>query len=357
MVNKDSIGFSNFTNFARGFEQYVPSKERLVDVSLLYLVQNAFGYESISVSYHPLGAFRSIEIVGNCDVNRVKSSYINDFQKKDPYAAYITKTCKKDPKTTTLQSSKAFNHNYYTHEYYQFINTFGAAYALTVPLGDYRLTVYRNIGDRDFSNNEHEAMELLGELLKQKLSSEIQRSSIADAYMAENNALDSIGIGVLTFTSKYQIVNCNETGINLICNLTQTDFLSCACKTLHNIALKDGVEKRNRSNTPSIWLKLNNHIIVVDEKNSSSEKQYTMTIYSCEGNHSKNIDSGLLIRQYGLSEREIEIAILLVNGKSYQEIGDTLYISLNTVRTHVSNMYRKLGIDNKKLLSGIIQSL
>ena len=356
MVNKDSIGFSNFTNFARGFEQYVPSKEQLIDTSLLYLVQNTFGYENISLTYHPKGAFSSIELIGNCDVARAKSSY-NDFQKKDPFAAYIKKTCQKNPGTTTLQSSKVFKSNYFLHEYYQYINSFGLAYALTIPVSDYRLTVYRSKGDRDFTSNEHEAMELLGELLKLKLLAEPQLSSIVDAYMAENNALDSIGIGVITFTSKYQIINCNETAIDLMCNLAQTENLSCACKTIYNQMLKDGVQRKNRSNTPSIWFKYNEHIIVVDEKCCSAEKQFTMTIYSCDRHTSKNIDTDLLMRQYGLSEREIEIAILLVKGKTYQEIANELYISLNTVRTHVSNTYRKLGIDNKQLLSGIIQSL
>ncbi|MDR3295192.1 MAG: helix-turn-helix transcriptional regulator [Clostridiales Family XIII bacterium] len=48
----------------------------------------------------------------------------------------------------------------------------------------------------------------------------------------------------------------------------------------------------------------------------------------------------------GLSRRETEVALLLATGKSYQETADLLFISINTVRTHVCNVYRKLGIDN-----------
>jgi len=45
-----------------------------------------------------------------------------------------------------------------------------------------------------------------------------------------------------------------------------------------------------------------------------------------------------------LSLREQEILNELISGKRYQDIADALFISLETVRTHVRNVYKKLHI-------------
>jgi DNA-binding NarL/FixJ family response regulator len=45
-----------------------------------------------------------------------------------------------------------------------------------------------------------------------------------------------------------------------------------------------------------------------------------------------------------LSEREKEVLNALSNGKSYQEIADILFISIDTVRQHIRNIYSKLQV-------------
>jgi DNA-binding CsgD family transcriptional regulator len=49
----------------------------------------------------------------------------------------------------------------------------------------------------------------------------------------------------------------------------------------------------------------------------------------------------------GLSQRELEVLRLLAIGKSNQEIADALFISLNTVATHVRNILTKTGCINR----------
>jgi DNA-binding NarL/FixJ family response regulator len=48
-----------------------------------------------------------------------------------------------------------------------------------------------------------------------------------------------------------------------------------------------------------------------------------------------------------LSAREKEILSLLVDGLSYKAIGDRLFISPHTVRTHLKNIYEKLHVHSK----------
>jgi LuxR family transcriptional regulator, maltose regulon positive regulatory protein len=49
----------------------------------------------------------------------------------------------------------------------------------------------------------------------------------------------------------------------------------------------------------------------------------------------------------GLGERELAVLRLLASDLSQREIGAELYISLNTVKFHSRNIYRKLGVSSR----------
>jgi NarL family two-component system response regulator LiaR len=48
-----------------------------------------------------------------------------------------------------------------------------------------------------------------------------------------------------------------------------------------------------------------------------------------------------------LSEREMEVLLLLGEAKTNQEIADQLFIGIKTVKTHVSNILQKLGLEDR----------
>ena len=53
------------------------------------------------------------------------------------------------------------------------------------------------------------------------------------------------------------------------------------------------------------------------------------------------------IAKLGLSERELEVLNLIAKGYSNQEIGEHLYLSENTIKTHVSNLFMKLHVKRR----------
>lgn len=48
-----------------------------------------------------------------------------------------------------------------------------------------------------------------------------------------------------------------------------------------------------------------------------------------------------------LSPRENDVVKGIVAGKSYKMIADDLFVSINTIRTHIKNIYKTLGINSK----------
>ncbi len=52
-------------------------------------------------------------------------------------------------------------------------------------------------------------------------------------------------------------------------------------------------------------------------------------------------------KEYGLSEREKEILTSLSGGNSYKLIADKLFISIDTVRSHIRHIYKKMYVHNQ----------
>ena len=48
------------------------------------------------------------------------------------------------------------------------------------------------------------------------------------------------------------------------------------------------------------------------------------------------------LQRLGISKREYEVLELMAQGLSNQEIADKLFVSLNTIKTHSSNLFVKL---------------
>lgn len=48
-----------------------------------------------------------------------------------------------------------------------------------------------------------------------------------------------------------------------------------------------------------------------------------------------------------LSERELDVAVAVGQGRSNADIGAELFMSLATVKAHISRLFTKLGVENR----------
>jgi two-component system, NarL family, response regulator LiaR len=53
------------------------------------------------------------------------------------------------------------------------------------------------------------------------------------------------------------------------------------------------------------------------------------------------------LQRLGISKREHEVLELMAQGMSNQEIADKLFVSLNTIKTHASNLFLKLEVGRR----------
>ena len=71
-------------------------------------------------------------------------------------------------------------------------------------------------------------------------------------------------------------------------------------------------------------------------------------------------ESGDLYRvkagEYGLTEREEEVLLLMLKGRNLPFISEKLVISKNTVRSHFKSIYRKCGVHSKQKLLDLFEA-
>ena len=68
------------------------------------------------------------------------------------------------------------------------------------------------------------------------------------------------------------------------------------------------------------------------------------------------VDLDRFFSQHNISKREQEIIHLILKGKSNRDIEDELYISLRTVKNHIYNIYKKIGVKSRWQLINMIRN-
>lgn len=65
------------------------------------------------------------------------------------------------------------------------------------------------------------------------------------------------------------------------------------------------------------------------------------------GGENNDTRSLAILDQADFSERELDVLLFMCHGYTNSEIADQLGISGNTVKTHLKNIYGKLGVSNR----------
>jgi ATP/maltotriose-dependent transcriptional regulator MalT len=82
---------------------------------------------------------------------------------------------------------------------------------------------------------------------------------------------------------------------------------------------------------------LYSYLLQIDELKSSA-KNSTL-------NHQKNLANNF--KEFDLSKREIEVLDCISKGFTNAEMAEKLFVSQNTIKTHIKNIYSKLEVKNR----------
>ena len=76
---------------------------------------------------------------------------------------------------------------------------------------------------------------------------------------------------------------------------------------------------------------------------SSSASTLAFSILRIKQIRNKNYE----VTDFNLTSQEKTVAELMIENKTNKEIASELFISLNTIKTHIRNLYAKLEVSNR----------
>ncbi|WP_199318811.1 LuxR C-terminal-related transcriptional regulator [Leptolyngbya sp. FACHB-541] len=165
--------------------------------------------------------------------------------------------------------------------------------------------------------------------------------------------VDLLPEGVIVVAPNMRLVHLNLKARELCQQLTQNDcelsiLPSALAEICHRLIRKSGSEEHvlivESETSTGLRLRIRarwfNPKPAHGENASPVNRQFILLLIE---SHNEVLQEELWIerRKYDLTEREAEIWLLLRQEYSYQEIAEALRISLNTVKTHIKNVYAK----------------
>jgi DNA-binding NarL/FixJ family response regulator len=115
---------------------------------------------------------------------------------------------------------------------------------------------------------------------------------------------------------------------------------------MKNISFEHLLEALHLTKEGQCWIDPAIAGIILKQTRSNNSK--TMTICSNqELNHQSDREYQKMLAAYPLTDRELEVLKLIVEGCSNAVIAEKLYITVGTVKTHVRNILNKLCADDR----------
>ncbi|PQJ71932.1 hypothetical protein BTO14_01095 [Polaribacter butkevichii] len=96
-----------------------------------------------------------------------------------------------------------------------------------------------------------------------------------------------------------------------------------------------------------LFLLRRNKILELEQKNTEI-KNYLLQIKKLKtSNQQETSFSKKELKEFELSKREVEVLKHISNGLSNAQIAEKMYVSSNTIKTHISHIYTKLDVKNR----------
>jgi|SRR5471030_643401 len=94
-----------------------------------------------------------------------------------------------------------------------------------------------------------------------------------------------------------------------------------------------------------------------DEKKKLDDDDAGVAIIISDHNQQRAMAANVLQNSYGLTAAETRVATGLASGQTQDELSETLFVSLATIKTHTQHIYQKIGIGRQVDLVRLVYGL
>lgn len=190
------------------------------------------------------------------------------------------------------------------------------------------------------------------EVISKHISSALYAKRLLNNTKYQNLVMEitssQLPVGIVFFDEFFNILHINHTAQDIFLDITPQTYIKDAQEYLGSLLSRNYpswrlglVDTFYTKNFGQIYF----HLIPKRIKDN--------TVYSLY-----LVPQNLLLKQsitrdpnpYDLSKRELEIVELVMKGHTNQDIASELFISIHTVKTHLQNIFKKVGVSNRTSL-------
>ncbi|HEX2946268.1 MAG TPA: helix-turn-helix transcriptional regulator [Clostridia bacterium] len=172
-------------------------------------------------------------------------------------------------------------------------------------------------------------------------------------YLEANN-IPGNNTGICTFDSDMSLTGGNLTGVEML--KTVTVFGSSILYHLKEICADSAGERFTEKKTAFLISKIlktpngdiRAEIFTKQEKRPNNKFQHVVIMQFCDDNQ---ITADY---KFKFTKREADIIDGLIQGKNNPQLAEALYVSENTIKTHIKSIYKKTGASNRTELTYVL---
>ena len=275
-----------------------------------------------------------------------------EFIKTDKFQQYIMDSIRNtelSPKQFRMFAGRDFFSldNYDEEPYIRFLQenypSLSLKYCVKVPMGKHRnywLNLFKKSWDGDFDTNDMQLIDsVCGMVISAYNAYEYNRENWEKTEII-NKALENFSAGLITFDKNKNPRTFMGISKNIIHGLTGCVRMSEAFQSLVN-----QIHNNGKSEKGVYSALLREYKCYMMDSGKGDNKGFILMFP-----HPDPVRSNFSVEFSSLTNREKEVAKCLAEGYSYKDVSDELFISISTVRNHVTNIYRKLNINNQRQL-------
>ena len=168
--------------------------------------------------------------------------------------------------------------------------------------------------------------------------------------LASRDIIENIDESIILLDNRYQIITGNSKTKTLI-NHIKIEEQNISEVIMEHQKITQQIEHIISGEIDGFscrlnYLGINNNKILMDTKFTSIKDKFNENIgILIIGREVKELKQ--LKTLYKLTDREGDILQHLINGSTTKELSDNFNITISTIKTHLTNIYNKLGVDNK----------
>lgn len=347
--------FDNLLKFHAAINLDYSAFERGVLLSLASL----FGFQLtlyVTCQRTSSGGLRVSDAVSNSLNSNIIKAYKAQFYREDPFIRDYSKLCREYPKASCFTDGMLPPGEYERSEYWKFFSqcdfTHEAVIGVNGAFGDqvHLVKLYRTTSQGELSDSETALLEYIGKvfnsgkLLYDRYLTQLRRMKVI------SDCCDEFPFGFAILDSDSQLIHSNSVFMTNIPKVSSALTINEVIKDF--IFALTGTSRLPNENCFIIEGSKNGLRLTLQKKRIEypelrAENVYLLTMKSAQPDELPLLNTVSLGTDFGLTRREVEVVMLIVKGRSNQEIADELYLGLSTVKSHVSNIYGKLGAKNR----------